>query len=268
MDAEGEQKEIHAVGPPQAPPASLPSPPVAVKKVASIFSKPEPKATAASPSSNTTKKDKPDPPSTSKSKSKPAVAKKAKDDDEDDDDDDDDEEEEEEAGPSDKRKKKSTPKKGGGSKVEGVGHGAIAAASKLVDADIPSLVGGRWKAGNPVPFEMLADTFEEIAGTTKRLEIVHLLINCFRAILSTTPQDLLPAIYLCTNKVAPAHFGIELGVGEGIILKAVAAATGRTESRIREALKEEGDLGTIAVKVRSLMLCDLLTPPIPISTIL
>ena len=34
-----------------------------------------------------------------------------------------------------------------------------------------------------------------------------------------------------------------------IILKAVAAATGRTEARIKEALKEEGDLGTIAVKV-------------------
>lgn len=83
------------------------------------------------------------------------------------------------------------------------------------------------------------------------LILVPVKINCFRAILSTTPQDLLPAIYLCTNKVAPAHHGVELGVGEMIILKAVAAATGRTEARIREALKEEGDLGTIAVKVRS-----------------
>ena len=203
-------------------------------------------------------------------------------------------------------------------------------------------MGGRWTAGQPVPFELLADTFEAISETSKRLDIVNLLvrgrggrsgvrasilleggvhlsfgllklwlsegrrvgdlppsplsrgppltfnpalqttpplhadqllpghplafsplspafilalphlclqINCFRAILATTPEDLLPAVYLCTNRwvgggggeargmehgdcvdpssqsatpssrVAPAHHGIELGIGEGILFK-------------------------------------------------
>lgn len=43
--------------------------------------------------------------------------------------------------------------------------------------------------------------------------------NCFRAILATTPEDLLPAVYMCVNRVAPAHFGIELGVGESTLIK-------------------------------------------------
>jgi DNA ligase-1 len=81
--------------------------------------------------------------------------------------------------------------------------------------------------------------------------LTTLQINCFRAIISTTPEDLLPAVYLCTNRVAPAHYGIELGIGEGILFKALAAATGRTEQRIKDALKEDGDLGTVAVKFKS-----------------
>ena len=42
----------------------------------------------------------------------------------------------------------------------------------------PSLqVGGRWTAGQPVPFELLADTFEAISETSKRLDIVNLLVG-------------------------------------------------------------------------------------------
>lgn len=44
--------------------------------------------------------------------------------------------------------------------------------------------------------------------------------NCFLAILKTTPEDLLPTVYLCVNRVAPAHHGIELGVGESTLIKA------------------------------------------------
>jgi len=150
-----------------------------------------------------------------------------------------------------KKAKGSSPKKGVASNVDGVGNGAIAAAAKHASVDVEKLINGKWKAGQPVPYEFLADTFEEIAQTTKRLEITVLLISCFRAILATTPEDLLPAVYICINRVAPAHAGIELGVGEGILIKALSSATGRSESRIKEELKQEGDLGILAVKARS-----------------
>ena len=87
----------------------------------------------------------------------------------------------------------------GKEKVEGVGTGALAAALAYSDFDVSQLA--TWQAGDPVPFSFLAKTFDAIATTTKRLEIIKTLVGAFRAILATTPEDLLPIVYLCTNQV-------------------------------------------------------------------
>ncbi|DBA87111.1 TPA: hypothetical protein ACH3X2_005217 [Trebouxia sp. C0005] len=134
-------------------------------------------------------------------------------------------------------------------KVEGVGLGAVAAASKHGKFDLDKLA--TWKAGQPVPFAFLADTFEAIAEESKRLVITSLLVNCFRTIIATTPADLLPTVYLCTNQVAPSHEGIELGIGDATLVKALAAATGRQESLIKKQYGESGDLGTVASAARA-----------------
>ena len=89
----------------------------------------------------------------------------------------------------------------GKEKVEGVGTGALAAALAYSDFDVTQLA--TWKAGDPVPFSFLAKTFDAIATTTKRLEIIKTLVGAFRAILATTPEDLLPIVYLCTNQARP-----------------------------------------------------------------
>ncbi len=46
--------------------------------------------------------------------------------------------------------------------------------------------------------------------------------GAFRAILASHPQQLLPAVYLCTKRIAPSHAGVSLGVGDGILLKVAA----------------------------------------------
>lgn len=46
-----------------------------------------------------------------------------------------------------------------------------------------------------------------------------LQVNCFRTIIATTPEDLLPTVYLCTNQVAPSHEGTELGIGDATLVK-------------------------------------------------
>lgn len=76
-----------------------------------------------------------------------------------------------------------------------------------------------WKSGAPVPYSFLADTFDSIGDTSKRLEITRILTECFRSIVSKTPGDLLPAVYLCVNSVGPAHEGLEMGIGDSILMK-------------------------------------------------
>ena len=98
----------------------------------------------------------------------------------------------------------------GKEKVEGVGTGALAAALAYSDFDVSQLA--TWKAGEPVPFSFLAKTFDAIATTTKRLEIIKTLVGAFRAILATTPEDLLPIVYLCTNQARPLTCSHEGGV--------------------------------------------------------
>ena len=52
-----------------------------------------------------------------------------------------------------------------------------------------------------------------------RLVMTRLLVNAFRTVLALTPQDLLPVVYLCTGQIAPSHEGIELGIGDAILIK-------------------------------------------------
>lgn len=41
--------------------------------------------------------------------------------------------------------------------------------------------------------------------------------------------------------------GIELGIGESLLLKAIGESTGRNLSTIKSDLKKEGDLGLVAM---------------------
>ena len=101
-----------------------------------------------------------------------------------------------------------------------------------------------------MPFTVLTEAFEDIADTTKRLEIQNILTATFRAIMRASPSELLATVYLCTNRVSPAHEGLELGLGDSTLIKALAQATGRKESAIKENLEEVGDLGIVAAQSR------------------
>lgn len=129
-------------------------------------------------------------------------------------------------------------------KMDGVGAGALAAAALHANFDLDALA--KWPAGEAVPYEFIATTFDEICEETKRLAIIGMLCNAFRAVIAHTPEDLLPMVYLCISKVAPAHSGIELGIGDSILLRALAQGTGRQEAQVKKEYEEAGDLGVVA----------------------
>ena len=109
-----------------------------------------------------------------------------------------------------------------------------------------------WKKGEPVPYSHLANMFGKVEEITKRLEITAIVTKALRAVIETTPEDLLPVIYLCVNKMASAHEGIELGLGDMVLKKALAEATGRQAKDITAEYQKLGDLGKVANKSRGL----------------
>ncbi|KAI1355624.1 hypothetical protein F5Y01DRAFT_269288 [Xylaria sp. FL0043] len=108
-----------------------------------------------------------------------------------------------------------------------------------------------WKAGTPVPYAALCTTFSLIELTTKRLIITEYCALFLRQVLRLTPEDFLPTVLLMINKLAPDYAGIELGIGESLIMKAIGETTGRSLQVIKADQKEIGDLGLVAVKSRS-----------------
>ena len=108
-----------------------------------------------------------------------------------------------------------------------------------------------WKPGEPVPYAALCTTFSKIEITTKRLEILAHCSLFLRQVMRLTPSDLLPTVMLMINKLAADYAGIELGIGESLIMKAISESTGRSLQHIKSDQQEIGDLGLVAAKSRS-----------------
>jgi DNA ligase-1 len=86
----------------------------------------------------------------------------------------------------------------------------------------------------------IADAYEKIEATTKRLEMTDLLVD----LLKNTPKGILSkVVYLTQGKIYPDFVDLEIGVAEKLAVKALVRASGRSESEIEEDLKKSGDIG-------------------------
>lgn len=94
-----------------------------------------------------------------------------------------------------------------------------------------------WNDGEPVPFLFLARALDLISNESGRIAIADILTNVFRTVIATTPGDLVATVYLSANKIAPPHEGLELGIGDATIIKALAEAYGRKEAHVKNQLK-------------------------------
>jgi len=92
---------------------------------------------------------------------------------------------------------------------------------------------------------VIADAYERIEATTKRLEMTDLLVE----LLKNTPKEVIDKVaYLTQGRIFPDFVGIEIGVAEKLAIKALARASGRKDSEIEEDLKRTGDVGETAQK--------------------
>lgn len=97
----------------------------------------------------------------------------------------------------------------------------------------------------------LSRTFEIIEETSGRLKMIEYLSNFFRSVIVLSPTNLLSCVYLCLNQCAPAYEGLELGIAETMLMKAIVQSTGRSMAQIKADANSIGDLGIVAEQSRN-----------------
>ncbi|OXB52700.1 hypothetical protein ASZ78_007467, partial [Callipepla squamata] len=104
-------------------------------------------------------------------------------------------------------------------------------------------------APNSVPYLAVARTFERIEEASARLKIIEILTNFLRSVVALSPSELLPCLLLCLNRPGAASEGLELGIGETLLSRALAQATGKTRGLphgVKDGIGSDDDVGTPA----------------------
>lgn len=91
-------------------------------------------------------------------------------------------------------------------------------------------------------FAQLVDYFERLEATTKRLEMFDILSELFQA---CEREEIDKVVYFCQEQLLPPFRGIEIGMAEKLILRAIARATGASEAEVARLNKERGDPGLV-----------------------
>lgn len=92
-------------------------------------------------------------------------------------------------------------------------------------------------------FAVIADTFDRLESTSARLEMTDILAEFFGRCPS---GELRPIIYLSQGKLHPDFYGVELGMADKLVLKAIALTSGKPESTVEEMWQKIGDPGQVA----------------------
>lgn len=77
-----------------------------------------------------------------------------------------------------------------------------------------------------MPYIAFAKTLECIENISSRLRIIEVLSNLYRSVGVLSPQELPTCINMSINRIGPSYEGLELGIGESLLIKALTLTTG------------------------------------------
>jgi len=92
-------------------------------------------------------------------------------------------------------------------------------------------------------FARLTEYLEELGATSKRLEMFEILARLFN---EASAKDIDKIIYLSQGQLLPPFKGIEMGMSEKLLIKALSDASQTPTKKVEEVFRKTGDLGETA----------------------
>jgi len=95
-------------------------------------------------------------------------------------------------------------------------------------------------------FSQFSEYLEKLELTSKRLEMFGILSDLFK---KADKEEVDKIVYFCEEQLAPAFYGVETGMADKMVAKAISKAFGRSEKEILDSYKKQGDLGLVVEKL-------------------
>ncbi|TME56323.1 MAG: ATP-dependent DNA ligase [Chloroflexi bacterium] len=101
-------------------------------------------------------------------------------------------------------------------------------------------------------FGDLAAYLDQLEATSGRNELVRILSEVYKA---CSVQEIEPITYLIQGRLAPFFEPVEIGLGERLLISAMAMAYGKSKEDVTKSYRQTGDLGltaqALAPKIRA-----------------
>src|SRR4030043_2428946 len=94
-------------------------------------------------------------------------------------------------------------------------------------------------------YKKLAELYESLSGTTKRLEKTKILAD----FLKELPESNREVLYLLLGEIYPEYDERKIGISSQLAIKAISKATGTEKEKVVKEWKVIGDLGKVAEKL-------------------
>ena len=95
-------------------------------------------------------------------------------------------------------------------------------------------------------FSIISDALQKMEETSKRLELTDILVKLIKEI----PDDVISkTIYLIQGKLRPNFEGVELGIAEKLVMRAMSKSSGIPLKNIEQDYNKGGDLGQTAENI-------------------
>src|SRR3989344_5256828 len=92
-------------------------------------------------------------------------------------------------------------------------------------------------------FSKLAEYYEKLEATSKRLELVDILSKLFK---ESDAEEIGKICYLIQGRVAPFFEPVEIGMAESMVAQAVGKAYGKSKDEVIKLYRKKGNMGSAA----------------------